>query len=468
MSDGNSGSVSFCFHTIIYAFIMYTKSISFIIITTAMILASCGAAGNPSSYNAIAFPGAEGAGKYTTGGRGGFIYKVTNLDDAGPGSLRYGVQMRGARTIVFDVAGNIQLDSMLYIDHGDLTIAGQSAPGSGICLTGHGVRIRANNVIMRFIRIRPGDVFPLEQDALTGINHRDIIIDHCSMSWGNDEVLSLYNIENLTVQWCIVSEALNDSHHHKGEHGYGGIWGGNKATFHHNLVAHNNSRNPRFQGGRRLRDGQQELVEMVNNVVYNWQSKAAYGGEEGFYNMIGNYFKPGPATNSSERELFLEPYAPLGKYYLYGNVMYGSEKVTENNLLGVNTRRGELDDMVVFEPYAVSDLVPVSAHEAFDAVLNYAGASHLRDALDTRIIEEVRNGTYTFGDNGIINGQDEVGGWPYLEPGTPMIDTDGDGMPDEWEIANGLDPNNPNDYAEYSLSNQFTNIEVYLNNLVIR
>ncbi|GAO30169.1 pectate lyase [Geofilum rubicundum JCM 15548] len=432
-----------------------------------VLMVACNSTGQPvNGEKPLAFPGAEGAGKYTVGGRGGEVYVVTNLKDEGEGSLRKGVQKHGARTIVFAVSGTILLNRPMDINNDSITIAGQTAPGDGICLQGYGLNIKANEVIVRYLRIRPGDIYEVEQDAVSTIGRKNIIIDHCSMSWGNDEVLSAYNIENLTVQWCLISESLNESHHHKGEHGYGGIWGGHKATFHHNLLAHHTSRNPRFQGGRSLKPGQEELVEMVNNVIYNYAEKAAYAGEAGQYNMIANYFKPGPATSKSERRYIIEPYAPLGKFYLNGNVVVGAPEVTEDNSLGINTKRGSLEEIVAQVPFSVSDYKVRGAEEAYEAVLTGVGASHKRDVIDQRVIAEVREGTATYGRNGILDSQEQVGGWPDLLSAEVPLDGDGDGMPDTWEEANGLNSKESYDHSAYDLSKHYTNLEVYMNSLV--
>jgi pectate lyase len=438
------------------------------IVTTVLILMFSGWACSqvPNNQPALAFPGALGAGKYTTGGRGGEIVLVTNLNDEGPGSLRKAVRKHGSRIVVFKVSGNIDLKSPLDINNGDITIAGQTAPGDGVCLTGYPVKVKADNVIIRYLRSRSGDVSGDEVDAFTSTGNRNVIVDHCSFSWGNDEVCSVYDNENSTLQWCIISESMNASDHHKGDHGYGGIWGGKTASFIGNLMVHHMSRNPRLHGSRYHKQPELERAELVNNVVYNWGSKCMYAGEDGNYNIVNNYFKPGPATSKSASKEFHEPYKPFSNYYISGNVMQGNKEITVNNVLGLDIEDYPVDSILVCEPFVISDYVPLNAQEAFQEVIKHAGASFKRDSVDSRIMKEVENGTFTYGENGIINSQEDVGGWPELISEAYPQDSDNDGIPDEWEEANGLDSNNPDDAADHSISDDYSNIEVWFNSLV--
>ncbi|WP_262328271.1 pectate lyase family protein [Carboxylicivirga litoralis] len=413
----------------------------------------------------VAFPGAEGAGKYTTGGRGGMVYTVTNLNDDGPGSLRDGIQKKGPRIIVFAVNGYIDLKSRLDINNDHVTIAGQTAPGDGICIRGYGLRINANNVIIRYLRIRPGDMAHIELDALTGMRKKDIMVDHCSLSWATDEVCSLYDNDNLTLQWCIISESLNKSYHSKGEHGYGGIWGGMKATFHHNLLAHHTSRNPRLQGSRNQSTPETERAEIVNNVIYNWGFKCMYAGEAGNYSICNNYFKAGPGTRKSATKRLLEPYEPYSNYHFDGNVLHGDNSITNNNLLGVQIDKDSAQHYFSKRLQLVSDYTIESTHKAYDKVLKQAGANLVRDAIDKRIVDEVKEGKTTYGTNGIINSQTEVGGWPEIRLAKAPLDSDKDGMPDEWELKQGLNPEDKTDANKYAIESQYTNIESYLNSL---
>lgn len=440
-----------------------------------------------SSAQAPAFPGAEGGGAFVTGGRGGKVLFVDNLNDKGDGSFRKAIEAEGPRTIVFRVSGNISLEKPIYIKNGDLTIAGQTAPGDGICLKNFGIKNEADNIIIRFIRVRPGDLMQEENDAFSGTRQKNIIIDHCSFSWAMDEVGSFYDNENFTLQWCILSESLYKSAHHKGEHGYGGIWGGLNATFHHNLLSDHTSRNPRFCGPRYSNNQDTEKTDYRNNVIYNWGFNSAYGGEEGHYNMVNNYYKPGPATRKNVRNRILDLtqmfYNPrihpdtmrAGWFYIDGNIVDGNKEISADNWKdGVQSKnitdeiklKSKLDKPIPFAPVETCN-----AETAYHKVLTSAGASLHRDAVDTRIIEEVKTGiekygkSFDGGKNGIIDSQNDVGGWPVLKQTSAPKDTDKDGMPDEWEISNKLNPKNP-DNNDFSLNKHYTNLEVYINALV--
>ncbi|GAB3657923.1 pectate lyase [Echinicola sediminis] len=423
--------------------------------------------GEKVDKKALAFPGADGFGKYTTGGRGGKVYVVTNLEDEGPGSLREAIRKKEPRIIVFAVSGNIALKSSLDINHGDLTIAGQSAPGGGITLQNYPLKIKADNIIIRYLRSRLGDLNQVQDDAMSCLRNKGVIIDHCSLSWATDECGSFYDNEDFTLQWCIVSESLNVSVHEKGNHGYGGIWGGKKASFHHNLIASHASRLPRFNGARYHKQPEEEQVDFRNNVIYNWKNNSSYGGEQGHHNMVGNYYKAGPATVSN-RDRIVEPYDPYGKFFVAGNVTSDSKAVTKDNHLGVDGVE-DLSAVLVKKPFPfIIQHKQQKAEEAFELVLENAGASLFRDEVDRRVLQEVMSGESHSGvdGNGIIDSQEDVGGWPVLPSEDPPADSDQDGMPDAWESGHQLDPSDPKDAAGMNLSKHYTNIEVYLNSLV--
>ena len=412
----------------------------------------------------LAFPGAEGFGRFTSGGRGGEVLAVTNLNDDGEGSFRAAIAAQGARTIVFRVSGTLVLQSELRITNGDLTIAGQTAPGDGVCIRDYPLIIAADNVIIRYLRVRLGDVRRLQEDAVSCLGRKNLILDHCSLSWGIDEVASFYDNENATVQWCIVSESLDSSFHKKGKHGYGGIWGGKGASFHHNLFAHHANRNPRFNGSRTHGKPEEELVDFRNNVIYNWRDNSSYGGEAGRHNLVANYFKHGPATGATKNRI-VEPYDASGKWFVADNFVEGFAEITANNwaggVQGKFSKAGRVD-----APHAFAPITTHTAEQAYELVLANAGAVlPKRDAIDTRIITEVQNGIATVGNAGIINSQTEVGGWPELHSTLAPKDEDRDGMPDDWEREHGLDPSNPKDRNEDFNGDGYSNLEDYLNTL---
>jgi hypothetical protein len=455
---------------------------------------------DPQLQQVIAFPGAEGFGKFATGGRGGQVIKVTNLNDGGPGSLRAAVESHGPRIIVFEVSGTIELKSTLTIrsSNSNVTIAGQTAPGDGITLRNYPLVIHsAKNVILRHIRSRMGDLTNFIGDALTirkdnnQASPENIIVDHCSFSWGTDETMSIGNGKNISVQNCIISEGLNQSVHDKGAHGYGGIISGQNISIYNNLISHFVERNFQFQTGTDFtRD--QSLIDFRNNVVYNWSHRANDGGAESNINLMDNYYKAGPASfkggnpdyymNATNIDGKLSTY---GLFYLEGNKLEHKPAIENDQWAGVRLQSGDLTDKYLYLTQHKDNngkLVPFpipegiysakrTANQAFQSVIGYAGVSLNRDAVDNRIVQEARDGKTTFkgsktGLLGIIDSQKDVGGWPVLKSLPALVDSDGDGIPDSWETANKLDPKSAND-REYNLSPYYTDIEVYINSLLI-
>ena len=457
-----------------------------------------------------AFPGAEGFGRYTTGGRGGAVYHVTNLDDSGTGSLRWALGKSGAKTIVFDVSGTIHLKSALSISS-NTTIAGQTAPGDGICVADYPCSIRGNNVIVRYMRFRLGNKNVTKDgadgwDGFGGFDQKDWVIDHCSVSWSIDECLSVLGNHNTTVQWCLVSQSLVESGHSKGAHGYGGNWGGSGASFHHNLLAHHTSRTPRL--GPRPTTQLDERMDYRNNVIYNFGGNGCYGGEAMKVNIVNNYYKPGPGSPTNYKGKRIAgigirtnqyvadnpSYAPAlhiwGKYFVEGNKNASHTDVSNNNWdFGIYNQINSSDNDNTFtavtkdtmrlnEPIPFVITTTHTAEKAYEKVLQYAGASLSRDSYDALMVDDTRNTRATYTGKGLsrgfINSQednkptgagDDWSAWPTLNSTAAPVDTDGDGMPDEWETANGL---NPNDVSDGNVVNSegYTNLEVYLNSIV--
>ncbi|MFP6643369.1 MAG: DUF1961 family protein [Candidatus Latescibacterota bacterium] len=422
----------------------------------------------------VAFPGAEGFGAHAEGGRGGDVYRVTNTNDSGAGSLREGIATAtGPRTIVFAVSGIIDLQSKLKVDSDYITIAGQTAPGDGICLRNYSLIIQANHVIVRYIRSRLGTDARQESDAISVTDGSNIILDHCSASWSVDETLSAQSgtVDLLTVQWCMVTESLTNSIHKKGRHGYGGIIGALRQSYHHNLFAHHTSRNPKVTSRRHCE------VDFRNNVIYNWGFNSHYDGSVSDMNWVSNYMKYGPGTKSGVRDRIFEidnedeaPDAALYEAQLYaeGNYLWGYPGVTADNWSGgIDYGPGASEGLNrVHTEFGFPAISQQTAEEAYDLVLPSAGASLARDEIDTRIVAEVIAGTSTFGTNGHIDSPAEVGGWPEYKSSTAPTDTDLDGMPDEWETANGLKSGLASDRNSHDLDAGYTNLEVYLNSIV--
>ncbi|MGW0817422.1 Ig-like domain-containing protein [Streptomyces viridiviolaceus] len=414
------------------------------------------AAAAEAAGGVLAFPGAEGGGRYATGGRGGSVYEVTTLADSGPGSLRDAVSGSN-RTIVFRVSGNVELKGGLDITGSNLTIAGQTAPGDGICVVGNETKAEdVENIILRHVRFRGTDTLGTPIDTFGMEGCRNVIIDHCSFSWAVDEVCSPYGNENFTLQWCIISEGLTMSAHEKGRHGFGGLWGGDNATYHHNLLVHQGGRNPRFS----FVEDVPQRADHRNNVIYNYGYTSCYGGEwaDGV-NIVGNYYKPGPNTLADIAPVIVAPNRG-GIWHVGGNVVEGHSDITGDNLRGVDFPIGGAT--LREEPLEVPDPIEAqSAKDAYEAVLAGAGATlPRRDAVDARVVGDVRQGT-----GRMINSQKEVGGVVPLASAEAPRDSDHDGIPDAWERQHGLAKNDAADGSTIDPATGYSNLELYLNSL---
>ena len=446
--------------------------------------------GLAQTEKAIAFPGALGYGKYATGGRGGEILLVTNLEDDGPGSFRAAAEAKMPRIIVFTISGTIRLKTKLSIA-ANATIAGQTAPGDGICLADMPVLLGGNNIIVQYLRFRMGDRYQNlgmvngsgSDDAFGGSKRKQIIIDHCSMSWSTDEVCSIYGGDSTTIQWCMIAEPLNYSYHFETgdkdfeKHGYGGIWGGQHLSAHHNLFAHCVSRNPRFNGARL--GATQELVDFRNNVIYNWGNNSVYGGEGGQYNIVGNYYKPGPSTSKRVNARIVNPSSTgegkgYGQFFVAQNQVAGNDQVTTNNMQGVefseSLHQSAIDTVIVKHPFLTESMPMQSAYDAYLAVIAGVGASYKRDTLDLRIIKNVLETTGKIIDvqGGYAHGtsfDQTIKAWPSLKSEKAPMDTDLDGIPDVWEKMHGLNPHNKADAKLSTINPLYNNIEVYIHSI---
>jgi hypothetical protein len=451
------------------------------------LISLCAACAPLTKPVAIAFPTAEGYGRQAAGGRGGRVIHVTNLNDAGPGSLRDAVEQSGPRTVVFDVSGLITLESRLIIrpTNSNLTIAGQTAPGKGICIRKYNMgMLGATNVIIRYVRVRPGNLSGTTLDGMGMASANNCIIDHCSISWTLDEAFSSRSGKNITLQRTLISEALNDAGHKKyppgTQHGYAASIGGDIGSFHHNLLANNCGRNWSLAGGlSKPKSEYAGRLDLRNNVVFNWKSRTTDGGAREV-NFVNNYYQPGPATT-----FFYALNAQYGgfpgtqQYYFSGNVMPGHFSLT-NQEAGkkMSTERGgklpETYSAWVEKEFFPSFVKTHTAEEAYTNVLADVGCNFpALDEHDTRIIAEVRSGKVNFkgsktGLPGLPDSQEDVGGWdnyPEVHRATDW-DADGDGVPDSWEKSHGLNPNLATDGNQDLNGDGYTNLEKYLNSLV--
>lgn len=421
------------------------------------------AASNPIATMPPAFPGAEGFGAYAQGGRGGQVLWVTNLLDYAeketpiPGSLRAAVEAKRPRTIVFRVSGLIPLKKPLVVTHPFLTIAGQTAPGDGICLKNYPLIIRGtHDIIVRHIRTRTGEDSHEELDSLSMDGSENVIVDHCSVSWSTDEVFSPDG-KNITVQWCIISEGLDRSFHPKGKHSKGSIIRGTDGgiTFHHNIYAHHADRNPKMESYPNLPG---LLLDFRNNIIYDWGYQTGYSGKDyGRLNYVANHLEAGPSSERNVRFAF-KPGSERTKIFMRDNVWAGDSAASRDNAALIKWDGKSLDDVRVATPFPAPRVTTQSVADMRELVLAQAGATlPKRDAVDERIVTDIRQKS-----GHIINSQDDVNGWPaYLSAPAPT-DSDQDGMPDEWELAHGLDPHKPDHNGDLD-GDGYTNLEEYMN-----
>lgn len=422
----------------------------------------------------LGFPGADGFGKYTVGGRGGQVIEVTNLNDSGEGSLRAAVEAEGPRVVVFKVCGTIELQSQLRIKNPYITIAGQTAPGGGICLANYGMIVETEEAIVRYLRSRPGDLAE-EGDSIWVNESKNVILDHLSSSWGTDETLSVSASDDVSVQWCLISESLNQSINAKGTHGMGTLIrgsNGQKVTFHHNMYFSHRNRSP-MQGNYTpyTEDPVGFNVEFINNVIYNWSGMAASKNHDEDsitkYNYINNYYRSG--RKSQGTYMFSEE-CPYTEMYASGNSMNDEIPEDQTTMFEFSEEK-PVDQEKYFQdaPFDFSVMGNIDdTKDVMELVVTGVGASLSRDAIDSAVIE-----AFGLGGGKLIDCPDESVGydktwdsyWPPLQQYTPYVDTDGDGMSDEWEEASGLDPKDGSDGAKANGSN-YTNLDVFLEYLV--
>ncbi|MDF9801089.1 pectate lyase [Catalinimonas alkaloidigena] len=413
-----------------------------------------------------AFPGAEGFGTNTIGGREGRVIKVTNLNDNGPGSLREAIELDEPRIIVFTISGIINLDTKLTISNPFVTIAGQTSPGEGICIRGEGLQINSHDIVIRFLRIRPGDINfgePNQWSSVDGISIGgsadevyNVVLDHCSISWAVDENVGIWGApHDITIQNCIISEALHRSKHPKGDHGMGMLIGGKSTniSIHHNLFAHNNDRNPHING--------QSKVDFRNNIIYNPGGKAIdlSGTNKQYINLVNNYIVKGPYTNTRSN-ILLRDTASTPKLFIEGNIGINQKSPSFNNWVLVRDLDNRIpnNQMRLQEEAAHPKVTTYSALEAYSFVQNNAGAIlPIRDAVDRKIVYDLENRK-----GSLVNSKDHLLEWPILREGIPFIDSDGDGMPDHWEESFGLNKFEDDSFSDND-DDGYVNIEEYLN-----